>query len=323
MKQGGIHEKSKFCLLYWPRASVRDVDVILHRKTDEATTAPSSRDGVVTPTAEPVTPEPPAKITLFMSNSGIAIPETVDPASNMYIDRICELANVEITEIVIPPYADFATRLTLMLSSNDIKDLVHNYQTADINTAGAAGAFVECSDIIKNSPVISAIYTDQMLDSIRYSDGKIYHIRAVAPPDPNCLTVRYDLIKELNNGVIPTTLNDWYNVWVAEKTKFPTAFRSPIYGITIYTGFIFNAYGVDWPGTGWQYTFGKFIHSFEATHMGKPSSSTRSCTTKGCSAPHLRPTCRPMRPMSGSRRRPSSGATTWPRVPASSSSLEI
>ncbi|MEN6316728.1 MAG: extracellular solute-binding protein [Clostridiaceae bacterium] len=222
--------------------------------------------GTITADASVASKEP-SKITLFMSDSGIGVPDTVDPAHNDYIDKICKLANVEITEFTMPPYSDFETRLNLMLSSGKIPDVVHCYHTEAINKAGASGAFAECSKIIADSPVLSALYTDQMRDLMRYTDGNIYHIRALAAPDPGCLEVRYDLIKELNGGIIPTKLDEWYELFKKEKAKYPDSIPVSDYSTFYYSKFIFQAYGVAGSGNGWQYTFGKFIHSFEAPHM--------------------------------------------------------
>ncbi|MEA4890309.1 MAG: extracellular solute-binding protein [Clostridiaceae bacterium] len=215
--------------------------------------------------------EAPAEFSLFMSNSGITIPDNVDPADNPYIKKIEELANVKITSITIPPYADFETKLNLMLSSGEIADLVHNFQVADVNKAAAAGAFLEVSDIIDKSPVISSIYTEQVKNAIRYTDGKIYQIRAVAPPDPYCLVVRYDLVKSLNAGVMPTTPDEWYQLLKKVKEADPNNIPfSDFGGLGSTTAALFYPYGVEIPtsGTnGWQYTNGSYIHCFEAKYM--------------------------------------------------------
>jgi len=237
------------------------------KNEDTSAQASSSATAGSTSTDTSAISKEPSKITLFMSDSGIGVPDTVDPAHNDYIDKICKLANVEITEFTMPPYSDFETRLNLMLSSGNIPDVVHCYHTEAINKAGAAGAFAECSKIIADSPVLSALYTDQMRDLIRYTDGKIYHIRALAAPDPGCLEIRYDLIKELNGGIIPTTLDEWYELFKKEKEKYPDSIPVSDYGKIYYSKFVLQAYGVAGSGNGWQYTFGKYIHSFEAPHM--------------------------------------------------------
>lgn len=237
------------------------------KNEDTSAQASSSATAGATSADASVTSKEPSKITLFMSDSGIGVPDKVDPAHNDYIDKICKLANVEITEFTMPPYSDFETRLNLMLSSGKIPDVVHCYHLEAINKAGAAGAFAECSKIIADSPVLSALYTNQMRDLMRYTDGNIYHIRALAAPDPGCLEVRYDLIKELNGGIIPTKLDEWYELFKKEKAKYPDSIPVSDYGKIYYSKFVFQAYGVTGSGNGWQYTFGKFIHSFEAPHM--------------------------------------------------------
>ena len=207
----------------------------------------------------------PDKITMFMSTVGYTVPDGVDLNDNPYINRIKELANVEITELTVPPYTDFATKLNLMLSSNSIPDLVHCWQLDEIGKAGAAGAFYETTDIIRGSAVLSPLYTDEMLNIARYSDGNIYCIRSLPDTNPQGLGVRYDELEAVGITEIPKTVDEWYEAFKAQKAANPNSIQLSGYnGLSNDIGSFFKAYGVNMAA--WQCDNGKYIHSFEATY---------------------------------------------------------
>ncbi len=232
--------------------------------TTAVTTAATAATTAATTTA--VASVQPAQIRMFMSTSGITVPDGVDMNDNPYFNAIKQKAGVEVTELTVPPYADFGTKLQLLLSSGDIPDLVHGQgYYADINKIGADGAFIDMENVVRNSAQLSAQYTDEMLDMMRYSDEHVYALRSLPSDDVNCIGVRLDILNEINGGKIPATVEEWHDVLVKEKETYPDSV--PVTGSGLYGDVdpFYRAFGVS--VAGWQYSDGKYIHCFEAAHQ--------------------------------------------------------
>ena len=229
--------------------------------TSSKTTDTSKNDASsVAATAEP---EP---IRFFMGTAGLKFPDGVGPNDNAYINKIAELANVKFTEVICPEYSDFQTKFNLMFSTNDIPDLVHCWFPSDVQTQGEAGAFMELSDIISSSSVLSKTYNDSMLNLMKNDQDHIFALRAQAPLDTMSAAVNPWLIQELNNGVVPTEPNDWYELFKKLKEKYPNAVPFSAIGGLDGLELFFKAYGasVGAGGAAWQYKDGKVISAFEA-----------------------------------------------------------
>lgn len=206
----------------------------------------------------------PDKIRVFYGNGGISVPEDIDYRNNPFINEIASIANVEITEAIVPPYADTKTKFNLMVSSGDIPDFVHCWFPSDVQVNGKNGAFLELTDIIKNSIAISSKYSEMQIDLMRDEEGKIYALRSIPSEDVNhTYGARYDLLEELGYTEIPDTVDEWINAMRKLKIKYPDSIPFTSVGIDIYHDLIFNAYGCG-SGYGW-YTNkdGKFSHVFE------------------------------------------------------------
>jgi len=232
--------------------------------TTESTTAQSQTQASQTTEAAKAEPD---EIRIFYGTAGVKIPEGVKLDDNPFINKIAELANVKFTEVTVPEYTDFQTKFNLMISSGDVPDFVHCWFPNDVNSHGAAGAFVELSDIISNSPVLSKMYTKQMIELSKDDQEKIYALRSLGSQDPMSNVVRMDLIKEINNGEIPTTPDGWYDVFKKQKEKYPDSVPYSSAGGVWPLEIFFRAYGVDVNANGvnWQYTGGKIISGFEAS----------------------------------------------------------
>jgi len=194
------------------------------------------------------------------------VPEGVSVSDNPFINKIAEMANVEFTEVTVPAYTDFITKFNLMVASGDIPDFLHCWSIDEVQKHGNMGAFLELTDVIKNSTVLSKKYNDEILELMKDEKGKIYALRTLGTQDPASSVVRKDLIDELNDGIMPITPDEWYEVFKKQKAKYPdsTPYSSPggLWGLEIF----FNAYGVsiNISGANWQCTNGKFINAFEA-----------------------------------------------------------
>ena len=169
---------------------------------------------------EPTTKKP-DEISIFYGTAGIAIPEGQSAKDNPYLNKIAEMANVTFKEVTVPEYADFQTKFDLMVSSGNIPDFVHCWQPVTVQREGAKGAFLELSDIIKNSPVLSKIYDNVRLEMMKDEKGKIYALRTLGSKVPMSCVVRADLLDEVNDGIMPVTPDEWYEVFKKLKEKYP------------------------------------------------------------------------------------------------------
>lgn len=214
----------------------------------------------------PDTPKAPDEISIFYGTAGLKFPDGVKPDDNLYLNKIGELANVKFKEVTVPEYTDFQTKFNLMVSSGNIPDFVHCWFPADVQLHGNAGAFLELSDIIAKSPVLSQKYSKSMINLMQDDNGKIYALKTLPPIDAQAAGIRMDLIDELNAGKVPVTPDEWYEVFKKEKAKYPDSVPYSSAGGLWPLELFFKAYGVsiDRNGAGWQYTNGKIISAFEA-----------------------------------------------------------
>lgn len=231
--------------------------------TDEkepATTAEATSE----PTAEK---EPPTKIRLFMSTLGTAVPEDVNPADTPFLKIIAELANVEFTEVIVPPYADYDQKLQLTVASGDMPDVMHDqWDPAGMDKLGMEGAFEPLNDYIAKSESLKQFFTDDQVEMMKASDGNIYRFNSVSSGDVESFQYRKDLVDELNGGTYPTTPEGWYDLAKKVVEKYPGSI--PFSGVGIPNYWLFRSFGVECTANGqWQYTGGKYIHVFEAPLM--------------------------------------------------------
>ncbi len=214
----------------------------------------------------------PDEISIFYGTAGLQFPDGVKPDDNPYLNRIAELANVKFKEATVPEYADFQTKFNLMVSSGSIPDFVHCWFPADVQMYGDSGAFLEFSDIVAKSPVLSRKYSKSMINLMKDDNGRIYALRTLPPVEASAAGVRMDLIDELNNGKVPVTPEEWYEVFKKEKEKYPDSVPYSSAGGLYPLELFFKAYGVSIGGNGadWQYTGSEIISAFE-TPMCKDS----------------------------------------------------
>ena len=205
----------------------------------------------------------PEEISLFMGTAGITYPDGFDFSDNFVIEALEKQANVKVSKVVVPPYADSVTKFNLMMSSGDICDVIHHqYNPQDTYKLGKEGAFVELTDIIQNSEFFSKLYTPEMLAQMKADDGKIYSFRPLLiDGDADTFGVRWDLLKELGYTEMPDTLDGWLDAMRKLKEKYPDSLpyisRQNLHNLE----FVFRAYGCTGDCT-WQYYKGKIIPAF-------------------------------------------------------------
>lgn len=235
--------------------------------TTAATTTGTTTATTTAPTTATTTQKPaPEKLTMFYHTSGNSVPDKLDFGNNEFINQIAEWANVEFTEVTVPAYADLKTKFNLMMASGNIPDIIHHNNIADMNQYGKDGAFLELSEIAKNSSEISKKYTQIMLDACKADDGNLYLLRSLPTDDGWHLLVRNDILKAAGVTSIPSTLDEWVDAMKKVKAKFPDNVIYTTMGMQNYMQFLFKPFGCE-NGWGWQYVGGKIINVFENPNL--------------------------------------------------------
>lgn len=230
-------------------------------KQGNASTAASTSTA---PAATTAAQQEPAKLRIFYVTSGIAVAEDFNYADNPVLNLIAEKANVKITEAIVPPWSDITTKYNLMMSSGNICDIVHFSGINTLNNDGKNGAFIDLTDIIKNSPIMQERYS-KYLNQLKADDGKTYCLRAL-PADGdvnNSFFVRWDVLKDLGYTELPKTLDGYLDAMRALKKKYPDSIPYTTMDNLHFAEFVFNCYGITGRGNGWQQYFGKAIMQFE------------------------------------------------------------
>lgn len=232
--------------------------------SNNSSVAATKNEAATTPTP---TQQPPAKLTMFLSSSGTAVPNDFNAGDNDYIKEICKLANVELTEITFPAYADVKTKFNLMIASSSLPDIIHYKDFNEMTKIGKDGAFTDLTDIIKNSKVFSKNYNKTQIDSMKAEDGKIYTLRTLPIEDGWHFGARLDLLNDVGIQELPTTLNGWVDAMKKVKAKYPDSIPYTTLGVEKYTEFIFRPFGME--ATNWLYlgNSDKFINSFESPKL--------------------------------------------------------
>jgi ABC-type glycerol-3-phosphate transport system substrate-binding protein len=192
------------------------------KTTAPATTAAPAKTAATTAASTAPAAEAPAEFTMFYQEAGQNFPDGFKHDDNWFVNHICEMANVKITELIVPAYADTATKFNLMMSSGNIPDLVERLSVAEMKQHGMEGAFMPTEDIIRGSAVMSKIYDDVQIRYMQSSDGVPYVI--INPPmvqDFDSIWVRQDLLEEVGYTEIPDTLDGLTEAARALKEKYP------------------------------------------------------------------------------------------------------
>lgn len=189
-------------------------------KTETPTTSTAK-----TTTAVATKVEEKIKMTMFMGNSGLAHPDGVNASDNPWVNIIEKYANVDL-EIEVPGYADYATKLNLLLSSGSLPDLVHSWVLADTMKRAEEGAFIDLKAYYDKSALIKKYITPEMLELTVSPVTKKYYRIPMAywkGPQGYAVETRWDLVKKYNNGKWPTSVPEWIDLMKALKKAEPTA----------------------------------------------------------------------------------------------------
>lgn len=220
--------------------------------SDEIKTDKPTSEAKTTEAAEKK--EPPVKFTMFYQEAGQNFPDGFKHNDNWFFNYMCEEANVEITELNVPAYADTATKFNLMMSSGEIPDLVERADPTTMKQYGMEGAFMPTLDIIKNSQVISSYYDDVQLEAMQSKDGVAYVIQIPPINDSyNTMWVRWDLLQKLGYTEVPETLDEWVDACRKLKEYDPNSIPLASRVDLGYAWITFVPFNVGASGTGWAY----------------------------------------------------------------------
>ncbi|MCD9025133.1 extracellular solute-binding protein [Cohnella silvisoli] len=207
--------------------------------------APSESQATATP------PEEKIELSMFYSDSGLAVdPPDTDLSDNPYINIVEEKANVDL-KVEVPPYSDFPTKFNLMLASGKLPDIVHTYMPAEAYKAAREGAFIDLKPYYDKSPIIQKYITPQMMELAKDPiSGKYWRIPMALDKGPQGAGIytRYDLVEKYNDGKWPESVEEWVELMrkikKAEPNSIPMSTRAIGDYVFIYGGaVIFQMYG--------------------------------------------------------------------------------
>jgi hypothetical protein len=196
-------------------------------KASDATTAAvqqSNTTGAATTQAATTQAEERIKLKMFMGNSGLPYPAGVDASNNDFIKIVEDYANVDL-ELEVPNYEDFQTKFQLLLSSNNLPDIVHTYYTADAYKAADQGAFIDLKSYYDKSTAIQKYITSTMMEDAKSASGHYYRIPMAWDKSPDGFGnwTRKDMIDKYNGGKMPETVDEWVAYLKVIKKTFPNS----------------------------------------------------------------------------------------------------
>lgn len=224
-------------------------------------------------------------LTMVMSNSGLTVPDGVDVSNNEFINIVKKYANVDL-KISEPSYQDFETKITLMLSSGNIPDIVHTYLNTDADKKGDEGAFIDLKSYYDKSKMIQKYITPQMMELAKSASGHNYRIPMAydQAPQGSWIVARGDLVKKYNNNKFPTSVDEWLNLFRAEKKADPKSMPlsnriTGDQGINYGGAVIYDMFGANPYGTRIQN--GKVISNFSLPECKKATQIMKQMYDEG------------------------------------------
>lgn len=228
-------------------------------------------------------------LSMIMSDSGVKMPSGFDPNNNAYINIVEKYANVEL-KVEIPPYADFLTRLQLVLASGNMPDVIHTTGTwSGTPTYNAAdeGAFLDLKPYYDKSQVVKKYITPEMMAYAAKVTGKNYYIPGsnLTTPKGRGPLGRYDLIAKYNKGVWPESIDEWIAFAREVKKNIPNAliFTGRTSGNTLFSfgsDAFFGWYGVA-PTNSYQVRDQKVVNIFTLPEYREAVTVYRSLFNEG------------------------------------------
>ncbi len=152
-------------------------------------------------------------LNMFMGNSGVNHPVGVDPSDNWAIKIIEDEANVDLV-LEVPNYADWATKLNLLLASGNLPDIVHGTLVNEMAAAADAGAFVDLKKYYDKSAQMKKVVSAVGMDLAKSPGGKYWAVpmSTTGYDAGRGVIIRWDLLEKYNGGKQLETV-DQYVAW--------------------------------------------------------------------------------------------------------------
>lgn len=189
---------------------------------------PAGTDGTKaaesTTASEPTTQEEKVTLTMFMCNSGLTIPDKVDPSDNKFINIVKKYANVDL-KVEVPQWQDYTNRLNIVLASNELPDILHTNNVVPVNAAAEKGAFIDVKSLYDKSPEIQKWITPEMMEMAMYK-GHYYRVPMASgkdAPQGGGAYARRDFIDKYCGGVFPDTIEGWIEAMKKVKKDYPNS----------------------------------------------------------------------------------------------------
>lgn len=188
-------------------------------------------------------------MTMFMSNSGAPHPNGVDPSDNSFINIVEKYANVDL-QLEIPTWADFQTKLNLLLSSGNLPDIVHSPYTTEMMKRADEGAFIDLKKYYDKSAQVKKYITEEMMEISKSDSGKYYRVPMAFnhAPQGNAVYARWDLVKKYNNNKWPESVPEWIEMMRNMHKAEPNSI--------VFTNRVIGDYGLSYGGTPIYFWYG-------------------------------------------------------------------
>jgi putative aldouronate transport system substrate-binding protein len=153
--------------------------------------------------------------------------------NNDWLKAVEKAANVKL-EIEAPPINNYDDKLQVLMASGDLPDIIYNWHQGNANYQKWAedGLLADITDKVKNYPSLMDNITEDMWNSVRVKDGKIYSV-----PKPNmeahwAMIMNQKWLDKLGLKA-PTTLDEFEKVAVAFSTQDPDGNgKADTYGVS-------------------------------------------------------------------------------------------
>lgn len=213
--------------------------------------------------------KPPTKITMFYQEAGQSFPKDFSHKDNWLMKALCEMANVEITELTVPAYSETETKFNLMMSSGNIPNLVERASVTQMKQYGMEGAFIPTYDIVRNSKTLSPKYDDVMLNAMKSSDDIAYIIQSL-PINGDFTTtyIRYDYLQDVGLQEIPSTLDSILEAMRLVQKLYPDKIMLSGAELT-YTNHLFYSYDAIHSGVQYRQNEGIVKNAFDGENIIK------------------------------------------------------
>ncbi|GGD59462.1 extracellular solute-binding protein [Paenibacillus nasutitermitis] len=159
-------------------------------------------------------------ISIVISNLGMTFPAGMDENNNPYLNYIEKMNDLDI-KVSTPPPEVYEEKLDVIMSSGNLPDLLHTYNSVWFNHYAMQGSLLSLDDLINQyGPNLKEKIPDSVWDRVRYN-GKIYAVPSLNEVIGNeIMYARKDWLDRLGLKP-PVALDDYYEVMKAFTRNDP------------------------------------------------------------------------------------------------------